>query len=182
MPKAFHGMTVLNEDIETIVVKVQKMRFEAAYCTSNSQSEMSPADLQRQLSFHVDLRAYVSQIMSEPLIDTPKASPTEYKLPVPEDLPTPDNDALRAMIKRYDRLEEEVSKCNSNARSNGLNVFDHVRLINQLDKMDAFLKNYVAKILPIDWSEGMPLYKVTGEGRDSSTGNTIPVGTDNSRG
>lgn len=165
-------MVVLNVHIVGIVRKIHRYRYEMVKSVSNSQSGVSDADFQRFKSFITDFRSYLAEVISQPAMDAPKASPKEYTLPVAESLPDPDNDAILEMKNYWDLLEEEISKSNSNAIASGLSVFDHSRIVAMVDRIEQFLDRYVSNVLPVDFVESMPLRKVTGEGRNSQTGGT----------
>ena len=98
-------------------------------------------------------------------LDLPEWAPTEIDLGEPEALEMPENESIFDLMMHYDALEVELGSSQSSRQATGIIAHDEVRIRAVVQKLNAFLDNYVAQVLPLDLPESSPLRPQTGSGR-----------------
>lgn len=158
-------MKVYNMDVAGIIRRLRRFRFETVKAVSSSLASVSEADFTRAKSYLEALTTYLNWIVAQPQLDLPESSPREIDLGEPEALTLPENEALVDLMNLYDVFEVEIGHSQSARQSTGIISHDEVRIRALIEKMNRFLDDYVAEVLPLDLPESAPLRPVTGEGR-----------------
>lgn len=158
-------MEVNNIDIAGLIRRLRRFRFETVKAVSSGLATMSASDMARAKSYLAAVSSYINWIMSQPTLDLPEWSPKKIDLGNPEALPMPENESLVDMMMLYDVLEVEIANCQSARQATGLISHDLKRITDLVAKMNAFLDDYVTKVLPLDLPESSPFRIETGEGR-----------------
>lgn len=158
-------MKVYNMDVAGIIRRLRRFRYETVKAVSSSLANVSEADFARAKSYLEALTKYLNWIVAQPQLDLPESSPREIDLGEPEALTLPENEALVDLMNLYDVFEIEIGHSQSARQSTGIISHDEVRIRALIEKMNRFLDDYVAEVLPLDLPESAPLRPVTGEGR-----------------
>lgn len=158
-------MITNNFQIAGLISRGRRFRYEHYKSSSSSLGDVSEPDFTRSHSYLDAMVSYLDWIVSQPKLDLPESTPKEINLGDPEPLDLPENEAWVDIIRMYDLFEIEVGNSQSSRMGDGLIQHDETRIRAIIDKMKAFLDNYVAAVKPLDLPESVPLRSSTGPGR-----------------
>ena len=158
-------MIVQNMDIAGIVRRIRRFKEEVHKCNSSNLSHTTAKDLERFFSYLNALVQYFDWMVSQPQQDLPESHPTDFDLGVGEEFPLPENEALADLIHQLDALEAELGFSQSARMHSSIMPPDETRFREIVSKVEAFLKNYVEVIQPLDLPESSPQRAATGAGR-----------------
>lgn len=150
-------VTVYNHDVAGLQRRINRFIVEMLKSVSNSGSMMNEFDQTRLSSYIGAIKAYVAWIVSQPQLDLPETSPRAYSL---DENPTYDlveNESVVDVVRMLELVRDEVVHSQSARQSSGLIKFDEVRLLAVVNKVEAFLKTYIAEVTPLDLPESSPM-------------------------
>ena len=147
-----------NYDIIGGVERFDKVIGEIAQSESADGGAQSSFDRVRIDSYNAVLRSYMATVAAQTgLVDLPHTYPTPY--PIKYWSNTLDvevrNPASRNLLIMYTQGMEQLSKSASAGHSNGITPHDYQRFVQIMDKIEAFLTDYVDQVTPVD----MPLWQ-----------------------
>jgi hypothetical protein len=154
---AVSGAQVYNHDVAGLQRRMNRFIVEMIKSVSNSGSLMNSYDQSRLESYLGAIRAYVSWIVSQPELDLPETSPRIYVLDVNPSWDLVENESIIDVVRMLELARDEVVSSQSARNSSGLTKFDEKRCISMVDKIEAFLKNYIQTITPLDMPESSPM-------------------------
>ena len=158
-------MIVNNLDVAGVIRRLRRFKIETVKSASSALASVSLADFTRAKSYLSAVGAYMDWIVSQPHLDLPETAPKSIDLGDSEVNPMPENESLVDIIALYDALEVEIANSQSARMATGIISHDENRIRAILAKMEAFLDDYVSKVLPLDVPESSPLRPQTGPGR-----------------
>jgi len=151
-------------DIVGIVKRIDRFTKELHKSQSAGLAETNQFDIGRLNQYLSALRAYRAWVVSQPQLDLPESSPCKYDLdPQPAYEPI-DNEAVADIVRMLVRARMEIISSQSARRSVGLVSFDDQRLMAVVERVQAFLNNYILQVQPIDLPESSPIYDMGGPG------------------
>lgn len=162
---ADNGVTVYNHDVAGIQRRINRFIIEMIKSVSNSNSLMNEFDQVRLQTYLDAIRGYVSWVTSQPALDLPETSPRAYILDPNPAWELTENESVVDVVRMLELSRDEVINSQSARMSAGLNKFDTARLLAVVDKIDAFLKNYIKLITPLDLPESSPMRVMSGPGK-----------------
>lgn len=148
--------TVRNPDVVGAVERADRYAFDMAKFESASINEITEFDVTRILSYNSALRTYITTLNDAPATDNPHSYPGMYNvyyLTQDFDFDTVKNKAIRDIIRQYVNLWVNLSRSESADKSNGYLTFDYNRAMTHLDRIDYYIKAYIAEALPLDLPE-----------------------------
>jgi hypothetical protein len=148
---------VYNHDVAGIHARVNRFLTEMALSQSNGTSQVIAYDQARLQSYIAAIRTYKQWVLDQPLLDLPETHPTKYPLDPDPTLPEIENESIRDVLRMLLLAREELVNGQSARMSSGLIKFDDARFSAVIDKVENFLKNYIATTTPLDFPESSPM-------------------------
>jgi hypothetical protein len=156
---------VFNHDILWLYDMLRRFHQEMARSQSAPVSGMIDADQGRLESYLNAIRTAVSWVQDTPLLDMPETHPRPYTLPTFPSEVDVENESINVILRLIRASAVELVNSQSARFSSRLQGFDQDRLIAVVDKLDAFLNNYIrARAVPLDLPESSPEEKVGPDG------------------
>ena len=167
---------VFNHDILWLYDKLRRFHQEMARSQSAPVSGMIEADQGRLESYLTSMRSAITWIQDTPLLDMPETHPRPYTLAsFPEEVDV-ENESINVILRLIRASAVELTNSQSARFSSRMQPFDQERLTAVIDKIDAFLNNYIrSNAVPLDLPESSPQKPV---GLGGLTGTTGEVGFD----
>jgi len=148
---------VFNHDVVWMYDKLRRFYQEMARSQSAPVSGMIEADQKRLETYLSSIRQAVAWIQDTPLLDMPETHPRPYPLTVYPTEVDIENEAINVILRLIRAAAVELVNSQSGRYSSRLQPFDQDRLIAVVDKIDAFLNNYIrAQAVPLDMPESSP--------------------------
>ena len=129
-----------NTDVVTITNKLNRFIAEAYMSESASVHFLNEFDLVRFQAYLTRIVASQQWIVDTPQVDNPSIYPRFHKIPVWNDVPQIESDAIRTMIRGLEQMRDELIMCQSSRVSSGLLLKDNERLTANLDRTQALLE------------------------------------------
>lgn len=157
---------VFNHDVLWLYDMLRRFHQEMARSQSAPVSGMIVADQTRLESYLSTLRQALAWIQDSPLLDLPETHPRPYKLEAfPEEVNV-ENESLNVIMRLFRASAVELVNSQSARYSSRLQKFDFDRFTAVVDKIDAFLNNFVrANAVPLDMPESSPEEVIGGDGK-----------------
>ena len=164
---------VFNHDILWLYDMLRRFHQEMARSQSAPVSGMIEADQGRLESYLKAVRTAVTWIQDTPLLDMPETHPRPYTLPAfPAEVDV-ENESVNVILRLIRASAVELSNSQSARFSSRLQPFDQDRLIAVVDKIDAFLNNFIrAQAVPLDMPESSPEEPIGPDGNMGTAGPT----------
>ena len=143
-----------NYDIIGGVERFDKIIGEIAQSESADGGANSSFDRTRVDTYNAALRAYMSTIAAQTgQVDLPHSYPTAYPIEYWSNTldVTVRNPSVRNLLVLYLQGMEQLSKSASAGHSNGITPHDYNRFLLIMDKIEAFLTDYIDQATPIDF-------------------------------
>jgi hypothetical protein len=156
---------VYNHDVAGLHRRINRFIVEMAKSVSNSVSQFTDYDQARLLSYLGAVRAYVTWVVNQPLLDLPETSPREYVLDPNPVWDIVENEAVVDVLRMLELVRDEITNGQSARLSSSLVKFDVNRISAIVDKIEAFINDYVAVITPLDLPESSPMRAVATAGK-----------------
>jgi hypothetical protein len=156
---------VYNHDVAGLHRRMNRFIGEMAACASTNLSQLSDFDRTRLQTYLDAVRTYVAWVVAQPQLDLPETSPRSYPLEPDAVIPVVENEALIDIMNLLQLARDETVNGQSARMPAGLIKFDVSRLSAVIDKVDAFLTQYVAIVTPLDLPETSPQRAITAPGR-----------------
>ena len=156
---------VFNHDVLWLYDMLRRFHQEMGRSQSAPVSGMIEADQIRLESYLGAIRQAVAWVQDTPLLDLPETHPRPYALPsFPTELDV-ENESINVILRLIRASAVELVNSQSARFSSRLQPFDQVRLTGVVDKIDAFLNNYIrARAVPMDLPESSPEQDVGPDG------------------
>lgn len=158
-------MITYNYQVAGLVRRLRRFRFETNKAASSALASVNGSDFTRAKTYLAAVESYLNWVVSIPQLDLPESTPREIDLGKQEDLEMPENESLVDLMEMYNLLELEIGHSQSSRMGDSIISHDEKRMRELLNKMNLFLDNYVATVLPLDLPESAPLRGQTGPGR-----------------
>ncbi len=164
--------SVFNHDILWMYDMLRRFHQEMARSQSAPVSGMIDPDQARLESYLNQVRSAVTWIQDTPLLDMPETHPRPYPLPAfPAEVDV-ENESINVILRLIRASAVELVNSQSSRFSSRLQPFDQSRLLAVIDKLDAFLNNYIrSQAVPLDLPESSPEEPI---GPDGLMGNVGP--------
>ena len=157
--------TVFNHDVLMVVDMLDRFSKEANRSQSTGISGMISHDIIRMRTYTSSLRRLHDWITSQPSpLDLPETHPREFPLEPPPVIVNVESEAVNMINRLLDASRTELVNSASARLSSGMVIHDSVRLLSIVNKIDAFLTDYVEEQLPLDLPESSPEESMTGHG------------------
>lgn len=163
-PKNTLGSTY-NTDVFGFVRRINRFIEEVFKSQSSGVSKTSTFDVTRAKTYITALRGYLAWVVGQPELDLPETSSRAIALPASPVIPQMENESLYDLAVLLELARDELSNSQSARMSSNLIGFDAGRLVAILDKVDAFIDDYILVIDPLDLPETSPQTEMTGDGR-----------------
>jgi hypothetical protein len=149
---------VLNQDVAGLAERTDEVIYELAKSQSSNLTDMRPFDRTRIDEYNAMLNRYAAWLVAAPDVDLPETHPRTYTMKfLTEDLDLDvENKAIRDLLRMYQALITELTNSQSARAANGLTVHDKRRFDLVMEKIAAFLSDYVDETQPIDMPESAP--------------------------
>jgi hypothetical protein len=149
---------VFNHDVVMLWDKVSRFHVELSKSQSAPVSGMIQPDQIRLTSYIADLRACLTWVQAIPQLDMPETHPRPYKLePFPPEVNV-ENESINVILRLVRAAAVELVNSQSARYASRLQPFDEARFTAIVDKIEAFLVNYIqgAATVPLDIPESSP--------------------------
>lgn len=162
---------VFNHDVVWLYKQLGRFHQELAKSQSSPVSGMIAPDQQRLQSYIDNLRSAITFVQDMPILDLPETHPRPYTLePFPEETNV-ENESINVLLRLMRAAAVELSNSQSARFSSRLQPFDEARFVAIINKVEAFLKNYIqTSAVPLDIPESSPEENMTTDGRMGVTG------------
>jgi len=163
MPEIFPD-NVFNHDVVWLYDQFSRFYTELARSQSSPVSGMIVADQSRLQSYIDSIRNSLAWIQGQPQLDLPETHPRPYALesfPVEENV---ENEAINVVLRLLRAVSVELANSQSARFASRLQPFDEVRVVQVVDKVQAFLSDYIVPSTPIDLPESSPEASMTKPG------------------
>jgi len=157
---------VFNQDVVFLYDKINRFIIELLRSQSSGVSGMITADQGRLETYIFSLRAAMSWVQNQPMLDLPETHPRPYPLEPSPEIPERgvENEAINQVIRLMVALRNELVNSQSARFGTRLQPFDEVRFTAIVDKVEAFLNSYIRQATPLDMPESSPNEKMTQDG------------------
>jgi len=155
---------VYNDNVAGLAIRIDRFMVELIKSTSANVSEFVEPDTARLESYRSELVGYLDWVVAQPMMDYPETHPMGRTLSAPMTIPEITNPMVKDAIWLLERLRGELVNGESARRASGLIKFDENRARAVLERMKAFLEDYVANYTPVDMPESSPAAAMTGPG------------------
>lgn len=142
-----------NQDIVGLVRRANRFTTELIKSQSGGVTGVQTDDLTRLKSYSAALTAYKTWVVSQPELDMPVSHPTEHPLGDFPDFGEVKSDSLYDVITMLGKLREELIGCNSSNLGSGLTDPDAKRFDKIMEKVNAFVTDYIEHTDPLDAPE-----------------------------
>jgi len=148
---------IFNHDVIWLYDMLRRFYQEMARSQSAPVSGMIEADQARLEMYLASIRKAVEWIQDTPLLDMPETHPRPYPLiSFPEEMDV-ENESINVILRLMRATAVELVNCQSSRYSSRLQPFDQHRCMQVVDKLDAFLNNYIrTEAVPMDLPESSP--------------------------
>ncbi len=148
----------MNLDVVGLCNRMSRFIKEVLTSQSANASVVVKHDLLRMKSFSAAIRKYHEIAVSEYSLDAVETHPTEFELQIPElsEVETVENDAIKDWARLLVIAAKELVNSQSSRLSSGLISHDSKRLLEFMNRLDAFVTNYIETQLPLDTPETVP--------------------------
>lgn len=156
-----------NHDVAGLHQRINRFIEEMYKSASSNVSEFINFDTVRLKSYLYAIVKYHEWIKAQPQLDLPETTPRVYLLkpnPIIEDL---ENESVKDVIRMLELTRDEIVASQSSRRPSGMIKFDSVRLEAIIEKIEAFISDYVEQATPIDLPESSPQTAITGHGKNT---------------
>jgi len=149
---------VINADVAGLSERIDEVVFEVAKSQSANLTDMRGFDRERISQYNAMLRRYKAWVVDAPDVDLPETHPRVYPIKyISKDISDEvENKAIRDLIRFYRSLITELVNAQSARLANGLTAHDARRFDLVMDKIEAFLDDYVDQTQPLDMPESAP--------------------------
>ncbi len=155
MPTSTAG-TVYNQDVRGLASRINRFITELMLSSSANLANVSDFDAGRLESYIKAIRIYHDWIVGQPSLDLPETAPRVYELDPNPAVPIMENEAIRDCIVMLEGARDELVNSQSARMAVGLLSFDSNRVSRVVDKVEAFLNNYIREVQPLDLPESSP--------------------------
>jgi hypothetical protein len=154
-----------NHDIFGVYNRMNRFIEEMYHSVSADVSQMNSFDQARMQKYIDNIRGYVAWVVGQPQLDLPETAPREYPLEAPPVIGSAESEEINDILHMLVVARDEIISSQSARDPSGLIPFDAARFGAVIDKIEAFLKTYVATLTPLDLPESSPQAPTTGPGR-----------------
>lgn len=159
-----NAVTTYNIDCHSIVRRWHRFYVEAQKSQSSGLAQTLPFDVTRFKSYINEMRAYLSHVVSDPLLDCPETGPSEIPLPASPVMVYVENESISDLMQLILIARDEMANSTSSRQPTNLVKFDYARQIDFISKMESLL-NFVSVAEPVDLPESSPMDPVSGKGQ-----------------
>lgn len=156
---------VNNHDVVGLYNRINDFMVELIKSVSSQGSQMNEFDQVRLGSYLDAVDSYHSWVVSQPHLDLPETSPTEYTLRSFVEIPLVENESINDIIRMMTAMRGELINSQSARQAAGLIGFDSERLTAITEKARTFLVSYIGAVTPLDLPESSPEIESSGAGR-----------------
>jgi hypothetical protein len=132
---------------------------------SSGVSFSNEFDISRLKSYLDSVDRYHAWIKAQPQLDLPETSPRAYTLPAPPPDQDVENEDLGDVLRMFSLARDEVINSQTSRLGSGILAPDSARLTAVVQKVRAFLLDYIVPTQPLDLPESSPQDPMTGSGR-----------------
>jgi len=149
--------SVFNHDVVWMYDMLRRFHQEMAKSQSAPVSGMIVPDQLRFESYLAQMRSALEWVQNTPLLDMPETHPRPYSLPAfPAEINV-ENESINVILRLIRASAVELTNSQSSRFSSRLQPFDQERIVAVIDKLDAFLNNYIrSQAVPLDLPESSP--------------------------
>jgi len=147
---------VLNHDVLMIIDNLDRAIREMDRSNSANRSGMNEHDKTRLRSYTTSINALVLWIQAQPHLDLPETHPRKFPIEPAVEVENRESEAINHVIRLLEAARTEVIHSQSASDASRLLPFDELRLRAIVNKIDAFLDDYVDTSTPLDWPESSP--------------------------
>lgn len=150
--------SVFNQDVAGLTERIDEIIYEIAKSQSAGLTDMRSFDRTRLTQYVELLKRYAAWVTDAPDVDLPETHPRDYPIKyISEAIDDEvENKALRDLIRYLRSLITELTNSQSAKQANGLTTHDKRRFDLVVQKVEAFLTDYVDNTQPIDMPESAP--------------------------
>jgi hypothetical protein len=157
-------LIVYNHDIVGLYNRLNRFVTELGKSVSANVSQMNEFDQARLQSYIDNVRKYMTWITSQPQLDLPETTPRPYVLEAPISIADVESEEVDDLIRMLSLARDELIGSQSARMGSNMIPFDVNRFMAAIEKTEAFLKNYVQAVTPIDLPESSPQDPMTAPG------------------
>ncbi len=167
MATEFSGDTtkVCNTDVFSLHRRINRFMYELIKSQSSGVSQTMGFDTARVLKYLASIKALMTWITSQPLLDLPETGPQPVMLLENTPITNLENESVYDLVMMFSLLRDELANSQSARLSTGLLKYDHDRATAIVTKMELFVNSYISQSEPLDLPESSPLVASTGGGR-----------------
>lgn len=167
MATQFSGDTtrVCNTDVFSLHRRINRFMFELIKSQSSGVSQTMGFDTERVLKYLASIKALMTWITSQPLLDLPETGPQPVMLLENTPVTNMENESVYDLVMLFSLLRDELANSQSARLSTGLLKYDHDRALAIVTKMELFVTAYIGVSEPLDLPESSPMVASTGPGR-----------------
>ena len=156
---------VYNHDVAGIHRRINRFISELTLSASSNISMTNDHDQARLQTYLDAIRTYRDWVVDQPLLDLPETNQRTIQLDANPAQQTVENESIVDVIRMLELARDEIVNSQSARHASGLIPFDEARLTALVEKIQAFLDNYIAIATPLDLPESSPMRGISGPGR-----------------
>ena len=156
--------SVLNHDVAGLCRRINRFIVELQKSVSSGVSDMNEFDQARLQKYLDAVRAYRGWVVAQPHLDLPETHPRPVEIGPDPATPDVENEAVRDVVYLMELCRDEMVNSQSARNPAGFIVFDDVRAMSLVDKVQRFLDDYIKIVQPIDMPESSPMQPLSGPG------------------
>ncbi len=156
---------VYNQDVRGLHSRMNRFITEMLHSQSANLSEVNAFDQTRLTTYLDAIETYHDWVTNQPDLDLPETSPRQYTLDTDPSVPVMENESIRDVIELIQLARDELTNSQSARKPAGMVSFDSIRLMAVVNKVRAFLNDYISTTTPLDLPESSPMREVTEPGK-----------------
>ena len=144
---------VYNHDVAGLYRRIIRFIEELLKSVSAGGSQVNTFDQTRLQTYLDAITSYQSWVTNQPLLDLPETHPRSYQLEDPPVVPSIENESVWDVLNLLEIMRDELTSGQSARNAANLTPFDSTRLTAIVEKVQAFLTNYIIPTTPLDLPE-----------------------------
>ena len=157
--------TTYNRNILVLYSKANRYIEELHKSNSANASAMDEHDVNRIKVYINTLKGYMAYVKAQPHPDLVEVHPRVRNLVAPYELAPIENEACMEACWIMEEFRDELANSQSAREHSGLLFFDLDRAVALLEKLETFIDNYAADLLPVDRPRSSPKYAMAPAGK-----------------
>ena len=158
-------LNTYNHDIVGIYSRVNRFLTELYKSVSSGGSQMNAFDYNRLSAYMANIKGYVDWVVGQPHLDCPETHPRLYVLDEMPVIEPVENEEVNDVIRILTLARDELIMSQSTRDPSNIKSFDLARFTAVIEKVEAFMTQYIQPLTPLDLPESSPHEPMSGPGQ-----------------